>query len=141
MAVHTKGSHKYLRKGQTKINKYAFSGGQVSVEDHRRLGGNPDVDVSYIYLTYFEDDDAKLEEIYTSYKRGDLLTGELKKMTIELLQEYVQQFQEKRKLVTDEVLEEYMRPRKLQWGGNPNPVPKAATDSKTLPVRTKKSSE
>ncbi|KNG88060.1 tryptophanyl-tRNA synthetase, cytoplasmic [Aspergillus nomiae NRRL 13137] len=107
---------------KTKINKYAFSGGQVSVEDHRRLGGNPDVDVSYIYLTYFEEDDAKLEEVYKSYKSGELLTGELKKMAIEALQEYVHHFQERRGLVSDEVLDEYMRPRKLVWEGNQNPV-------------------
>jgi tryptophanyl-tRNA synthetase len=109
-----------------KINKYAFSGGQVTVGDHRRLGGNPDVDVSYIYLTYFEEDDAKLEETYKSYKSGALLTGELKKLAIDALQEYVQRFQERRKLITDEVLEEYMRPRKLVWEGNKNPPPKAA---------------
>lgn len=107
---------------KTKINKYAFSGGQVSVDDHRRLGGNPDVDVSYIYLTYFEEDDAKLEEVYKSYKSGSLLTGELKKMAIEALQEYVRLFQERRGLVTDEVLEEYMQPRKLVWEGNQKPV-------------------
>jgi tryptophanyl-tRNA synthetase len=120
--------HCYLRINQTKINRYAFSGGQVSIEDHRRLGGNPDVDVSYIYLTYFEEDDVKLAEIYLNYKKGLLLTGELKKMAIEVLQEYVQQFQDQRKLVTDEILEQFMRPRKLQWGGNPNPVLKASID-------------
>ncbi|OOF94230.1 hypothetical protein ASPCADRAFT_208755 [Aspergillus carbonarius ITEM 5010] len=116
---------------KTKINKYAFSGGQVSIEDHRRLGGNPDVDVSYIYLTYFEEDDARLEEIYKSYKSGELLTGELKKMTIEILQQYVAQFQEKRKEVTDEVLAAYMKPRKLEWKGNPNPVPAPAPAIRT----------
>ncbi|PWY74870.1 tryptophanyl-tRNA synthetase [Aspergillus eucalypticola CBS 122712] len=120
---------------KTKINKYAFSGGQVSIEDHRRLGGNPDVDVSYVYLTYFEEDDAKLEEIYKNYKSGELLTGELKKMTIEVLQQYVAAFQEKRKEVTDEVLAAYMKPRKLEWKGNPNPVPAPAPA-----IRTKKES-
>ena len=45
------------------------------------MGGNPDVDVSYIYLTYFEEDDAKLAEVYDSYKKGDLLTGELKPLS------------------------------------------------------------
>lgn len=115
---------------QTKINKYAFSGGQVSIEDHRRLGGNPDVDVSYIYLTYFEEDDEKLEKIYNDYKKGDLLTGELKKLAIDVLTETVQQFQERRKQVTDEVLEQYMKPRKLEWRGNPNPVPKPPSEEK-----------
>ncbi|GKZ28235.1 hypothetical protein AbraIFM66950_000047 [Aspergillus brasiliensis] len=121
---------------KTKINKYAFSGGQVSIEDHRRLGGNPDVDVSYIYLTYFEEDDAKLEEIYKNYKSGELLTGELKKMTIEVLQQYVAAFQEKRKEVSDELLAAYMKPRKLEWKGNPNPVPAPAPA-----IRTKKEKE
>ncbi|KAJ9206440.1 hypothetical protein DTO164E3_405 [Paecilomyces variotii] len=115
---------------KTKINKYAFSGGQVSIEDHRRLGGNPDVDVSYIYLTYFEEDDEKLEKIYNDYKKGDLLTGELKKLAIDVLTETVQQFQERRKQVTDEVLEQYMKPRKLEWRGNPNPVPKPPSEEK-----------
>lgn len=87
--------------------------------------------MSYIYLTYFEEDDARLEEIYKSYKSGELLTGELKKMTIEILQQYVAQFQEKRKEVTDEVLAAYMKPRKLEWKGNPNPVPAPAPAIRT----------
>ncbi|KAK1149269.1 tryptophan--tRNA ligase [Aspergillus melleus] len=123
---------------KTKINKYAFSGGQVSVEDHRRLGGNPDVDVSYVYLTYFEEDDAKLEEIYKSYKSGELLTGELKKMAIETLQKNVLDFQEKRKLSTDEVLNEFMRPRKLEWKGNPNPIPRPPKESSKGSKKEKK---
>jgi tryptophanyl-tRNA synthetase len=80
--------------------------------------------VAYIYLTYFEDDDEKLQKIYDDYKSGALLTGELKKMAIEALQPVVQTFQDRRKAVTDEVLESYMKPRRLQWGGNPNPKPK-----------------
>ncbi|KAL5334500.1 hypothetical protein BJX70DRAFT_391410 [Aspergillus crustosus] len=106
---------------KTKINKYAFSGGQVSIEDHRRLGGNPDVDVSYIYLTYFEDDDAKLDEIYKTYKSGELLTGELKALAIKKLQDYVAEFQERRKEATDEVLEQFMKPRRLEWKGTAHP--------------------
>ena len=48
-----------------KINKYAFSGGQNTVEEHRKKGGNPDIDVSFQYLRmFFEPDDEKLREIY-----------------------------------------------------------------------------
>lgn len=36
-----------------KMNKYAFSGGQETLELHRELGGNPDVDVAYQYLRFF----------------------------------------------------------------------------------------
>jgi tryptophanyl-tRNA synthetase len=46
-----------------KINRYAFSGGQETVEEHRKLGGDPDVDVSYQYLSFFYDDDDELERL------------------------------------------------------------------------------
>ena len=75
--------------------------------------------MAYIYLTYFEDDDEKVKKVHDDYKTGSLLTGDLKKLAIDVLQKYVQDFQEQRKSVTDEVLEGYMRPRKLQWNGNP----------------------
>lgn len=40
-----------------KINKYALSGGQQTVEEHRRLGANLDIDVSVEYLEFFMEDD------------------------------------------------------------------------------------
>ena len=64
----------------------AFSGGRETLEEHRRLGGNPDVDVAFQYLTYFEESDEKIDEVEKAYRKGELLTGELKKMSIELLQ-------------------------------------------------------
>ena len=53
---------------KNKINKHGFSGGQETEEEHRRLGGNPDVDVSFQFLSFFlEDDDElkKIEEVHT----------------------------------------------------------------------------
>jgi tryptophanyl-tRNA synthetase len=35
-----------MKQIKTKINKHAFSGGQETVELHRELGGNPDIDVA-----------------------------------------------------------------------------------------------
>ena len=64
--------------------KRSFSGGQSTVEEHRRLGGNPDIDVAFQYLKFFfEEDDAALEDVRSAYIAGDLLSGELKIMTIE----------------------------------------------------------
>lgn len=103
-----------------KINSHAFSGGQETLELHRELGGNPDVDVAYQYLTYFEDDDEKLKKLYDDYKKGELLTGDMKKECIKLMQEYVAGYQERRAKVTDELLEQYMTPRALEYRGNPN---------------------
>ncbi|CCH59074.1 hypothetical protein TBLA_0B02320 [Henningerozyma blattae CBS 6284] len=97
-----------------KINKYAFSGGQVSVALHRELGGNPDVDVAYQYLSFFKDDDELLKESAEKYRSGELLSGEMKKMCIETLQEFVAGFQQRRALVDDKVLDQFMKPHKLR---------------------------
>ena len=49
---------------KNKINRHGFSGGQETEEEHRRLGGDPDVDVSYQYLTFMLDDDEELTKLY-----------------------------------------------------------------------------
>jgi len=86
-----------------KINKYAFSGGQSDVEQHRKLGGNPDVDVSYQYLRiFFEPDDNKLKSIHDDYKSGKMLTGELKGILIEKINSFLEVHQEKREKAKDQ---------------------------------------
>lgn len=45
---------------KNKINKHGFSGGQETEEEHRRLGGDTEVDVAYQYLTFFLEDDDEL---------------------------------------------------------------------------------
>lgn len=89
-----------------KINKYAFSGGQPDIEQHRKLGGNPDIDVSYQYLRiFFEPDDVKLKKIYDDYKSGKMLTGELKAILIEKINEFLKRHQEKREKAKDQLSE------------------------------------
>lgn len=68
----------------TQINKYAFSGGQLTLEEHRALGGNTDIDVSYQLLKFFLEDDEELERIRLTYTSGELLSGEIKKIAIEV---------------------------------------------------------
>ena len=83
---------------KNKINKYAFSGGQATLEEHRKKGGNPDIDVCFQYLKmFFESDDKKLQEIYNNYKSGKLTTGELKKYTIDKINVFLKEHQRKRK--------------------------------------------
>ncbi|MBR9692720.1 tryptophan--tRNA ligase [Candidatus Woesearchaeota archaeon] len=79
-----------------KVNKYAFSGGKDTVEEHREKGGDPDVDVAYQYLTFFEEDDDKLEQLYQDYKTGKLLSGELKAILIKKLNAFLAEHQKKR---------------------------------------------
>ena len=92
--IYTTDSPEIVKK---KINKYAFSGGQPDIEEHRKKGGNPDIDVSYQYLRiFFEQDDNKLKKIYDDYKSGNLLTGELKSILIDKINEFLKSHQEKR---------------------------------------------
>jgi len=86
-----------LKTIKNKINKHAFSGGQATVEEHRKKGGNPNVDVAYQWLTFFEEDDEKLKKIYIDYKAGKILSGELKAMLIEKITEFLMAHQERRK--------------------------------------------
>ncbi|ODV92867.1 hypothetical protein CANCADRAFT_94510 [Tortispora caseinolytica NRRL Y-17796] len=102
-----------------KIKKYAFSGGQPTIEEHREKGGNPDIDVSYQYLWFFLDDDEKIKQIYDDYKSGKMLSGELKVECSKVLQEFVKDFQSRRSKITDELVAEFMNPnRKLNWSLN-----------------------
>jgi len=90
-----------------KINRYAFSGGRDTLEEHRKLGGNPDIDVAYQWLRYFEPDDKKLEKIYKDYKSGKLLSGELKAILIEQVNAFLKEHQKRRK-VAEKLIPKYM---------------------------------
>jgi tryptophanyl-tRNA synthetase len=85
-----------------KINKYAFSGGQDTIEEQRKKGGNPDIDVSFQYLKFFfENDDKKLAQIEKDYRSGKMLTGELKAYTIEKINNFLKEHQKKRDKAKD----------------------------------------
>ncbi|MFH0884636.1 MAG: tryptophan--tRNA ligase [Candidatus Micrarchaeota archaeon] len=89
---------------RNKINKYAFSGGQPTIEEHRKLGGNPDIDVPYQWLSIlFEPDDARLKGIHDDYRAGKLLTGELKGMLIERINTFLKEHRERRKKAEKDV--------------------------------------
>lgn len=81
-----------------KINKYAFSGGQATVEEHRKKGGNPDIDVSFQMLRFgFEEDDTIIDQLYHDYRSGKLLTGELKKYLAGKVTTFLEDHHKKRK--------------------------------------------
>merc|ERR1712212_30409 len=110
-----------------KINKYAFSGGGATTEEHIEKGGNCDVDISFQYVKFFLEDDKRLEEIRRTYTSGELLTGYLKQELIGILQPIVKDFQDRRSKVTEEVVKAFMTPRKLKFDFDP---PKPADDGK-----------
>lgn len=66
-------------------------------------------------LKFFLPDDTELENIRVAYTKGELLSGELKAKAIAILQPIVAEHQTNRKLVTDEVLDQFMAIRPMQF--------------------------
>jgi tryptophanyl-tRNA synthetase len=92
-----------------KVNKYAFSGGKPTIEEHRKYGGNCDIDISYIWLYYlFENDDKEIEKIRIEYSSGKMLSGEIKKILIDKINNYLKAHREKKEIaIKNNLLEKY----------------------------------
>lgn len=76
--------------------KNAFSGGRDTLAEHRKLGGNPDIDRSFQILRYHHPDDKFVEDVYNKFKSGEMLSGELKEIVIQFVNEMLKKHQEKR---------------------------------------------
>ena len=101
-----------------KIGK-AFSGGQDTRELQEQIGGRTAVDVPFQYLTFFLESDEELESIRERYEEGRMQSGEMKAAATKELQTYVAAFRERRKAVTPEIRDEFMRPRQLIFKSMP----------------------
>jgi len=92
-AIFTTDNPKDARR---KIMK-SFSGGAPSLEEHRKHGGNPNVDTACQYLfNVFEDDDDRIKEIFDSYKKGSMSSGEVKTMLADKVEKFLKDHQQKR---------------------------------------------
>ena len=98
---------------QGKISQ-AFSGGKASLEEQRKYGADLEVDVSIQYLRFLLEDDERLKRIESDYACGKMLTGEVKLVLIELLQKLTAEHQKRRAAVTDDMVREFMRVRRLE---------------------------
>lgn len=96
-----------------KINKYAFSGGKATVEEHREKGGNTDIDVPYQWLKIlFEENDEELLQIKKDYESGKMLTGEIKQLIIEKINVFLTGHRERRKKA-EKTIDKFMYKGKL----------------------------
>lgn len=92
-AIFTTDEPKAARK---KIMK-AFSGGAGTLDEHRRKGGNPNVDTAYQYLyNVFEESDGKIKEIHDAYKSGAMTTGEIKVLLADKVESFLKAHQQNR---------------------------------------------
>ncbi len=86
----------------------AFTGGRPTIEEQRRLGGDPSTCPVYYYEYYlFEEDDEKLKSICEECKSGELLCGEHKQMLSGKVKKFLMQHQKKREKAND-VLNDFL---------------------------------
>ncbi|MFC6731393.1 MULTISPECIES: tryptophan--tRNA ligase [unclassified Haladaptatus] len=95
-----------------KLQQYAFSGGQSSLDAHREQGGNPEIDVAFQYLqAFFEPDDGELDRLAREYRSGELLSGELKQYAADKIANFLSAHQSRRP--SDAELDERLAPFRL----------------------------
>ena len=98
---------------RNKIMKYAFSGGRATIDEHRKKGGNTDVDVSYQWLSIlFEPNEKKLKQIHDDYRSGKMLTGELKQILVDRINTFLKEHREQRKKA-EKLVDRFMYSGKL----------------------------
>ena len=87
----------------------ALTGGAVSAEEQRRIGGKPEKCTIYeLYLYHLIEDDDELEKIYRECRGGERLCGQCKKEALQYLEEMIADIAEKRKWAMD-AIDDYVR--------------------------------
>ncbi|HIJ17676.1 MAG TPA: tryptophan--tRNA ligase [Thermoplasmata archaeon] len=88
----------------------AFTGGRVSVEEQRKLGGNPDICSVFQYQAYFfEPDDTKLAKLQADCRSGGIMCGECKTILFEKVWKFLEEHQRRREKAKDVVQEFFIR--------------------------------
>jgi tryptophanyl-tRNA synthetase len=84
----------------------AFTGGRATVEEQKKLGGVPEICPIYeIEMCHFVEDDKEVEETYKCCKCGNLLCGEHKARTKEIVMRFIKEHQRKRQKLKDRARE------------------------------------
>lgn len=96
-----------------KIRK-AFTGSVSSKLGHNKFGGIPEICTVFSLLNNHQFDDRVVKKIYKDYKKGTLLTGDLKKIVTKFLISANNKIQQKIKLVTDKDIKRFLFTKKLK---------------------------
>ena len=96
-----------IEEAKEKIDR-AKTGGQVTAEEQREKGANPDEDMVFQLMAYLlVDDDDELNELYEQYASGEILSGELKQICKDYLEDFLVEHQRRREEVKDNI-DEYL---------------------------------
>ncbi|MDR0439353.1 MAG: tryptophan--tRNA ligase [Methanocalculaceae archaeon] len=75
----------------------SLTGGRQTLEEQKKLGGEPEkCSIYQLNRFHMQDDDAELAEMCRACREGDLMCGTCKKRTFELVWTFLQEFKEKR---------------------------------------------
>lgn len=86
-----------VEDARNKIDQ-AKTGGKETLEEHREKGADISEDMIFELLTYhLIDDDQELKRIKEEYTSGQMLSGEIKQIAKEKIEEFLTNHQEKRK--------------------------------------------
>ena len=74
----------------------ALSGGRDTLEEHRKLGGQPEKDMIFEMMKqHLVEDDKELKKIYHDYKSGKMTSGEMKQLGCDKLTDFMNDFTKK----------------------------------------------
>ncbi|WP_342306000.1 tryptophan--tRNA ligase [Methanolobus sp. ZRKC5] len=94
-------------KGAAKKVKRAKTGGRMTLEEQKKLGGEPDkCSVYEMFLFHLVDDDEELAQIYTECREGSRVCGNCKVLAAEKTEKFLKEHQELREVAKDR-LDEY----------------------------------
>ncbi len=92
-----------------KVMQRAYSGGQVTKEEHREKGADLSVDVAYQWLkNLFLEDKSRVEKIAKEYSSGEMLTGEVKQILVDELNRFLKEHQKRKEERGGELVEQMM---------------------------------
>lgn len=100
-SIYFKDDKKTITK---KINK-AISGGQKTLEEHRKKGGNPKKDLACLYLSKLYLTEKETKSLFEKYEKGKITSGEIKKNLIKKVIKTTTDFQTKLKKITKNQIE------------------------------------
>ena len=98
----------FFRDSEREIKKkisLAFSGGQKTAEEHRKTGGNPEKDVACTYLKLLFLDEKESKKLFDDYKKGKLLTSEVKKLFADKVADLIKKFQDNLRKIDEKILD------------------------------------
>jgi len=86
------------------LKKHAFSGAPETLEELKIKGADLTIDVCYKYLTYFMEDDNELNKITKEYSCGKMSTGEIKRITADVICGIIKNTYDNTNKITDEIV-------------------------------------